>query len=205
MFLFFSETTYYRKNISVDSQNNGESHEIAGNSESKETAIESGESNEISGNSESKETAIESGVATIPKKPYLQQLKPWSPLNPHASYISLILRPWPLVIYPAVVFSSLIFSTTLAWVVCVINTNGVVFQSPPYNMSQGINSLINVPAVIGIFAGSYVGGALTDTIAKMWAKRNNGIFEPEFRLIALIFPFFIVPAGLLMYIDLNPG
>ena len=70
-------------------------------------------------------------------------------------------------------------------------------------MSPGINSLINIPAIIGIVLGSYVGGALTDTISKMWAKKNNGVFEPEFRLIALIFPFFIVPSGLLMYFYRN--
>jgi hypothetical protein len=191
MFLFFPETTYYRKNVIGDPQNNSESHEIADNNESKETA---------------KETATEAAVATaIPKKTYLQQLQPWSPLNPNASYISLIFRPWPLIVYPAVIFSFLIFSTTLAWIVCVVNTNAVVFQGPPYNMSPGINGLINVPAIIGVLLGSFAGGALTDMIAKMWAKKNNGIFEPEFRLIALVFPFFIVPTGLLMYIYYNPG
>jgi hypothetical protein len=178
MFFLFPETTYYRNNIAADSQDN---------SEIKEPVTE---------------TTAE--VAAARKIPYVQQLKPWSPINPHDSYISLFLRPWPLVIYPAVIFSSLIFSTTLAWIVCVVNTNGVVFQGPLYKMSQGISSLINVPAIIGIMLGSYVGGALTDTIAKMWAKKNNGIFEPEFRLIALVFPFFIVPTGLLMYIYLNP-
>ena len=174
MFFFFPETTYYRNYVSGDSQNTSDSKEAA------------------------TETATE--VAAIPKKTYLQQLKPWSPINPHDSYISLFFRPWPLIIYPAVIFSFLIFSTTLAWVVCVINTSGAVFQGPFYKMSPGISSLINIPAIIGIIFGAYAGGALTDTISKAWAKKNNGIFEPEFRLIALVFPFFIVPAGLLMYI-----
>ena len=177
MFFFFPETTYYRKIVNGDSQSNADS---------KETGTE---------------TAVE--VMAIPKKSYLQELKPWSPLNPSASYISLILRPWPLIVYPAVIFGFLVFSTTLAWVVCVINTNGAVFQGRHYKMSPGINSLINIPAIIGIVLGSYVGGALTDTISKMWAKKNNGVFEPEFRLIALIFPFFIVPSGLLMYFYRN--
>ena len=66
-------------------------------------------------------------------------------------------------------------------------------------MKPGINSLINIPAIVGIAFGSYVGGALTDVIAAKMAKRNEGIFEPEFRLLSLIFPFFIAPSGLLMY------
>lgn len=65
-------------------------------------------------------------------------------------------------------------------------------------MSPAINGLINIPGLIGNLLGSYCGGALTDKFAEWSARRNNGIFEPEARLTALIIPFFIVPAGILM-------
>lgn len=66
-------------------------------------------------------------------------------------------------------------------------------------MSPGINGLINVPAMIGIAVGSYCGGGLTDLLAERSARKNNGVYEPEARLVALILPFFFVPIGLLMY------
>jgi len=65
-------------------------------------------------------------------------------------------------------------------------------------MSPAVNGLINIPSLIGHFAGSICGGALTDKIAEWQARKNNGIFEPEARLVALIIPLIITPAGLLM-------
>ena len=101
--------------------------------------------------------------------------------------------------YPAVFFGFLAFATTLAWVVCYVDTAASVFQAPPYLMSIGISGLYNVPAIIGICIGGFIGGALTDWIAERMARRNNGVFEPESRLIALVIPFFLEPIGLIMY------
>jgi len=134
----------------------------------------------------------------IPKKTFLQGLKPWSKINPEASYLHLIVRPWPLIVYPAIFFAFLAFSTTLAWVVCYVDTAASVYQAPPYLMNIGVSGLYNAPAIIGIFMGAYIGGAFTDLIAEKMARRNNGIFEPESRLVALIIPFFLEPVGLLM-------
>ena len=47
--------------------------------------------------------------------------------------------------------------------------------------------------------GTYAGSASTDRFAEWRARKNNGVFEPETRLVLLIMPFFIVPIGLLMY------
>ena len=109
-----------------------------------------------------------------------------------------------MVFYPAVIYSFLVFAFTLACALGVLNTAAAVFQSPPYNMSPGIHGLINIPLTLGIVIGSYCGGALTDRFLEWRLKKNNGIFEPETRLIPVILPFFIVPAGVLMYPTLGP-
>lgn len=72
-------------------------------------------------------------------------------------------------------------------------------------MSPAVNGLINIPSLIGTFLASYGGGGLTDRISEWQARKNNGIFEPEARLVALIIPAIITPAGLLMFIHLIPG
>jgi hypothetical protein len=146
-----------------------------------------------------KDVAISTDAPTNKKKSFLQELSIIPKLNPNASYIHLILRPFPLIVYPAILFAFLAFSTTLAWVVCYVDTAASVYQAPPYLMNIGVSGLYNVPAIIGILIGSYVGGALTDLIAERMARRNNGVFEPESRLIALIIPFFLEPIGLIMY------
>ena len=184
--LFFPEPQYVRKYITKAESENAASYETSNETAPKETS---------NGTADETPKYIES---PIPKKSFLEELKPWSPINPEASYLHLLLRPWPLIIYPAVFFAFIVFATTLAWVICVVDTYASIFQAPPYSMSPSISSLINIPAMIGIFAGAYCGGGSTDLIAERWARRHNGLFEPESRPIALIIPFVLVPLGLLM-------
>ena len=132
------------------------------------------------------------------KKSFLTELKPFSKIDPNKNYLLLLLKPLPLVLYPATIFGFLVFASSLGFFLAALSVNPSVFQGPPYNMSPAINGLINIPSLIGHFAGSISGGALTDKIAEWQARRNNGIFEPEARLIALIIPLIITPVGLLM-------
>ena len=133
------------------------------------------------------------------KKTFVQELNPWSGLDKNANFIHLLIRPFPLVFYPAVFFSFLIFSTTLSWDVVYLDTAASVYHNPPFNFSVAQTGLYNIAAIVAIPFGAFCGGWLTDWIAERWARRNNGVFEPEFRLIALILPFLLVPVGLLMY------
>lgn len=141
----------------------------------------------------------ETAEVMVPRKTYLQQLNPWSGITPNANLLNLFFRPFPLVLYPAVFYAFISFATILGWSVCVTSTNANIFQHPPYNMSPGINSLIKLPGLIGVALGSFYAGALSDKYAEWYARKHNGVFEPETRLPALIAPFFIVPGGLLMY------
>jgi hypothetical protein len=134
-------------------------------------------------------------VKSIPvKKTFFQELKPWSTINLE-NFILLFIRSFPISLYPAVIFSFLTYASSLGFFLATYTTNLSVFQAPPYNMSPAINGLINIPSLIGNLLGAY---CLTDKIVEWQARRNNGVFEPEARLIALIIPFFLFPAGLLM-------
>ena len=106
-------------------------------------------------------------------------------------------------VYPAVIYSFLTFSFNLAGILAIGNTAAFVFQSPPYNMSPGIQSLIFVPGLIGCTLGTIWGGALTDRYTQWKTRKNNGIFEPEPRLVSLILPLLIVPGGILMFVSLR--
>jgi len=150
------------------------------------------------------ETSVEENVRTaIPaKKSYLQQLKPWSGINPNgqkASFFWLFIRPWPLIFYPAVAYSTLVFGLAISSLLMVVATSTEVFQSPPYNFGPGVQSLMFLFSVVGAFFGAMFGGYGTDVLTKYRSSKNNGIFEPENRLIMLIGPLFIGPAGILMY------
>jgi len=70
-------------------------------------------------------------------------------------------------------------------------------------MSPGIQSLIFVPGLIGCTLGTIWGGALTDRYTRWKTRKNDGIFEPEPRLVSLILPLIVVPGGMLMSVSLR--
>lgn len=190
MLIFFLPETQYFRDTSTGTPNPSSS------TDAKESTARDHE--EITS-----EESIPDGSSIPRKRSYLQELIPWSGINPGiakgTSFLFLFIRPWPLILYPAVMYSTLVFSFVLGCVLIVVNTAAATFQSPPYNMSPGIQSLIFLAGVIGSVIGAIVGGPFTDLFGRWQSKKNNGIFEPETRLVMLLFPLFVVPAGVLMY------
>src|SRR5215471_21538289 len=80
-------------------------------------------------------TSPPSQLPAIPKKTFLQELKPWSSRHPDTSYLSFFIRPWPLLVYPAVIYSFLTSSVVVGWGISLLDTHPSIFQAPPYNMT----------------------------------------------------------------------
>lgn len=59
--------------------------------------------------------------------------------------------------------------------------------------------LIGFFYAVGTFVGAFVGGKCTDMYARRRARQNGGKFLPEWRLVLLLVPFVLGPAGLLMF------
>jgi hypothetical protein len=138
-------------------------------------------------------------IDTIAKKSWSQQLKPWSPLAQNLSLFKLFLRPWPLIAYPEIIFSTLVTAIAVAWVVGINILNSFVLQAPPYSWSPAVNGLINIPGFLGNVCGALIGGPLVDWYSDWHARRNGGIFQPESRLTLLIVPGIMVPTGCLVF------
>jgi hypothetical protein len=62
-----------------------------------------------------------------------------------------------------------------------------IFSAPPYTLGPAQIGLTNLPLLIVSLIGSPLSGWAADSIAKFMARRNNGVSEPEFRLV-LMFP-----------------
>ncbi|OQN97264.1 hypothetical protein B0A48_16806 [Cryoendolithus antarcticus] len=135
----------------------------------------------------------------LPKKSFLQDLSLWSGVPKNTNLLNLFLRPFPMIVYPAVIFSFLGYAVSLAWVVAINILNSFVLQAPPYNWKPSINGLINIPGLIGNLFGAWAGGWLVDKYSDYRSKKNAGVFEPETRLHLLIIPAIIVPAGCLAF------
>jgi hypothetical protein len=148
----------------------------------------------------------ETQPADLPvRKPYIQQLNPWSGINPGGNTVNffiIVARSWPLVLYPAVIYSTIIFGLGVAALLAFLDTAAPVFQAPPYNMSAFVQSLISVPFMIGGAFGCFIGGLGSDLFCRYRARKNKGVFEPENRLLVVILPAFLAASGIIMSVSL---
>ena len=76
--------------------------------------------------------------------------------------------------------------------------NGVLFTAPPYNFSVGETGLISLSPFILCIIGEAISGPLNDYICLSLAKRNHGVYEPEFRLVLMVVVVFAVLALVLL-------
>ncbi|KAK5064780.1 hypothetical protein LTR84_000614 [Exophiala bonariae] len=103
----------------------------------------------------------------------------------------LCVSPVKTLLHPAVIWSCLTYSAVFTWMIIQGAVAAQIFAAPPYSLSAiGVGNLVGVAPLIGSILGTIIGGRLCDDISKFMAKRNGGIFEPEFRLVIMV-PFLI--------------
>lgn len=138
---------------------------------------------------------------SIPMNSYLQRHRLISTTpGTLKQFIQMVLRPFVyLYCFPAVAYVSLQYGCILSLFAVVGNSQAAIFSLPPYNFGPVALGLMSIPALIGAIIGSVYGGPLSDWLILILSKRNNGIYEPEFRLYLCLPPAFLGPAGLLLY------
>jgi hypothetical protein len=102
------------------------------------------------------------------------------------SLILSFFQPFPFVILPSIVFSIVIHGAYVAWTVVTTILQHQVLLYAPYNMQPDILSYISLPGSLVNLLSSILSGWLSDTLIQFLARRNNGIYEPEFRLVMMI-------------------
>jgi hypothetical protein len=138
-------------------------------------------------------------AATESKMSYMKSLRLYTGRYTDAPVWKIFARPFVMFFYPCVIWAFLIYGTTLTWIVYVwsLNSgelllttsfsvfsvvNGVLFTSPPYNFSVGEAGLTSLSPFILCIIGEAISGPLNDYICVKLARRNHGVYEPEFRL-----------------------
>jgi MFS family permease len=73
------------------------------------------------------------------------------------------------------------------------------FAPPPYLFNSKAIGLFALSSFIGIVIAYPIAGPLTDMLSRKLTKMNGDVHRPEFRIVALVFPFFLAPWGLILY------
>ncbi|KGO74611.1 Major facilitator superfamily domain, general substrate transporter [Penicillium italicum] len=114
--------------------------------------------------------------------------------NRDGSLLMGCVKPLYLLCHPIAIWGCLMWTVTFTWAIMFGAVVSQIFGAPPYNMSTvGVGNLSGIAPFIGSAIGTIVGGRMCDVFAKKMTKNNNGLYEPEFRLV-VIFPSTIAMA-----------
>ncbi|KAI4138489.1 MAG: hypothetical protein LQ341_004645, partial [Variospora aurantia] len=122
-------------------------------------------------------------LRTQPPKTFLQSLKPWNGRLRHDNWFLVALRPFILFAYPAILWSSLVYSLSVGWLIVLSESVSEIYRVKDYNFSALGVGLVYISPFIGGILGTAVAGKVSDIIVKAMSRRNGGVYEPEFRLV----------------------
>ncbi|KAI6247533.1 hypothetical protein HI914_04309 [Erysiphe necator] len=122
-----------------------------------------------------------------PSLSFTELLKPWNGRLTNSSWLQVAIRPFILFAYPAVLWSSIVYSCSIGWLIVISEGVTQLFRSEEtYNFSALSAGLLYISPFIGGVIGTAMAGKLSDIIVQFMAKHNGNIFEPEFRLVMAI-------------------
>lgn len=126
-------------------------------------------------------------LRTAPKRSFVQQLRLYEGRLHQDNWFRVAIRPFILFAYPAVLWSAVVYACSVGWLIVLSETVAVVYRNPEsYNFSALGTGLIYLSPFIGGVLGTVVAGKVSDVIVRALARRNGGLYEPEFRLIMAI-------------------
>lgn len=122
-----------------------------------------------------------------------------SDLLPKADHpVKYLYAPFLMLLQPSVLVTIIVFGLTIGWTVACSIIFANIFQSPPMLWTAKDVGLLNIAPLAGIVLGLPFGGVLADKLHSRSGRRNDGVFVPESRLLAVIFGATLSPAGTLV-------
>ncbi|KAF2440438.1 MFS general substrate transporter [Karstenula rhodostoma CBS 690.94] len=122
-----------------------------------------------------------------PQKSYVQSLKPWNGRLVKDKWHKVMLRPFILFAYPAVLWSSMVYALAVGWLIVLSESVAEIYQNhESYNFTPLQVGLVYISPFVGGVLGTAVAGKISDIVVRFMARRNDGVYEPEFRLVMAI-------------------
>ncbi|KAF2132146.1 MFS general substrate transporter [Dothidotthia symphoricarpi CBS 119687] len=121
---------------------------------------------------------------SAPLKSYRQSLKPWNGRLVKDKWIRVMARPFILFAYPAVLWSSLVYALAVGWLIILSESVAHIYKGADnYNFNALQVGLVYISPFVGGILGTAVAGKISDIVVRFMARKNDGVYEPEFRLI----------------------
>ena len=135
-----------------------------------------------------------------PPKTFVQQLRPWSGRLTKDSWFRVAARPFILFCYPSILWSTLVYSLSIGWLIVLSESVAAIYENKEsYNFDSLQTGLVYISPFVGGILGTAVAGKLSDQVVRYLARKNGGIYEPEFRLVMGIPIAIFTTIGLMGY------
>ncbi|KAF4439347.1 hypothetical protein F53441_12626 [Fusarium austroafricanum] len=119
-----------------------------------------------------------------PARSFTQHMKVFNGRLNNDNWFKVMLRPFILLAYPAVLWSAIMYSCSIGWLIVLAETMAIIYRDPHrYNFTAMQTGLVYLAPFIGAVLGTGVAGKISDILVRAMARRNGGLYEPEFRLI----------------------
>ncbi|KAK3717484.1 hypothetical protein LTR37_005874 [Vermiconidia calcicola] len=138
--------------------------------------------------------------AAIPKKKtFVQSLAVWTGVYSHDSFFKFLLGPFITLLNPAACYAIIVSGLLNSWYVGSAIILAGIFAGPPWNYGAASIGYLGAGPFIGGMIGSIFVGWLSDPVIKWIAKRNNGVYEPEFRLVFMSLALIFCTVGMFLF------
>lgn len=135
-----------------------------------------------------------------PARTFIQQLRPFHGRLNSDRWFKVLLRPFVLFSYPAILWSAAVYSCSVGWLIVISESLAIIYQESAhggYNFTPLQTGLVYVAPFVGGLFGTAVAGKVSDVVVKAMSRRNGGLYEPEFRLVMGIPILFTTVIGLM--------
>lgn len=122
----------------------------------------------------------------MPKRKMLtaQNFKIFTGRKSNENFWKLLVRPLPLLFQPAFLWAAMVQGAMIAWVAMMGVSLAIL--TIKINFTEVETGYMYAGAFIGAILAFVMAGAISDPMARWMTRRNNGVFEPEFRMILVI-------------------
>lgn len=132
------------------------------------------------------------------KKTFRQELAVFTGTYCTDNFLQLLIAPLAVCSNIAVLWVVVVSGTLVATYVATAYVLAQIFSPPPYLLTaSGVGYLSIGPTVGGIIGALFL-GSITDPVIKWCARKNRGVYEPEYRLVAMI-PAVFTGMGLMLF------
>jgi MFS family permease len=130
------------------------------------------------------------------KATFIQGLALFNGRKTDESLLKLILRPLPLFLHPGILWACLIQGALIGWTVLIGVVLAAVFLGPPLWFDEVKTGYMYAGPFVGAILGFILSGLISDWSTKLMIRRNNGVYEPEFRIVLVLAQLVFGSAGL---------